>query len=162
MARLLDAVEYPRDIRRFSVDELNQLAAEIRERIGVRSLVLWGPGEEDIASLVVEAARGAADLAPKTNVIDLFAIARHAKLMVSGDTGPLHIAAAVGTPVVALFGPTFAERNGPWDRRDIAISRAARCVCHYERTCRLLQPCIDDIGVDEVVAAAEYRVAARG
>ena len=82
--------------------------------------------------------------------------------MVSGDTGPLHIAAAVGTPVVALFGPTFAERNGPWASDDITISRAPRCFCHYERKCRLLQPCIDDIGVDEVVSAAEYRVAARG
>ncbi|HEU4692305.1 MAG TPA: glycosyltransferase family 9 protein [Vicinamibacterales bacterium] len=148
--------------KRWPPQRFGALAAEIRERIGVRSLVLWGPGEEDIASLVVGASRGAAELAPKTNVIDLFAIARRAKLMVSGDTGPLHIAAAVGTPVVALFGPTFAERNGPWDRGDITISRAARCFCHYERKCRLLQPCIDDIGVDEVVSAAEYRVAARG
>jgi heptosyltransferase I len=148
--------------KRWPPERFGALAAEIRERIGVRSVVVWGPGEEDIASLVVGASRGAADLAPKTDVIDLFAIARRAKLMVSGDTGPLHIAAAVGTPVVALFGPTFAERNGPWDRNDIAISRAARCFCHYERKCRLLQPCIDDIGVDEVVSAAEYRVAARG
>jgi lipopolysaccharide heptosyltransferase I len=148
--------------KRWPPQRFGALAAEIRERIGVRSLVLWGPGEEDIASLVVGASRGAADLAPKTSVIDLFAIARRAKLMVSGDTGPLHIAAAVGTPVVALFGPTFAERNGPWDRGDITISRAARCFCHYERKCRLLQPCIDDIAVDEVVSAAEYRVAARG
>ena len=98
----------------------------------------------------------------RTNIIDLFAIARRAKLVVSGDTGPLHIAAAVGTPVVALFGPTFAERNGPWSPADITISRAPRCSCHYERKCRLLQPCIEDIGVDEVVSAAEYRVAARG
>ena len=148
--------------KRWPPQRFGALAAEIRERIGVRSLVLWGPGEEGIASLVVGASRGAADLAPKTDVIDLFVIARRAKLMVSGDTGPLHIAAAVGTPVVALFGPTFAERNGPWDRDDISISRAARCFCHYQRKCRLLQPCIDDIGVDEVVSAAEYRVAARG
>ena len=148
--------------KRWPPQHFGALAAEIRERIGVRSLVVWGPGEEGIASLVVGASRGAAALAPKTDVIDLFAIARHAKLMVSGDTGPLHIAAAVGTPVVALFGPTFTERNGPWDRADITISRAARCVCHYERKCRLPQPCIEDISVDEVVSAVEHRVAARG
>jgi ADP-heptose:LPS heptosyltransferase len=63
---------------------------------------------------------------------------------------------------VALFGPTFTERNGPWDRADLTISRASRCSCHYERMCRLRQPCIEDIGVDEVVSAAEHRVAARG
>jgi lipopolysaccharide heptosyltransferase I len=148
--------------KRWPPQRFGALAVGIRERIGVRSLVLWGPGEEDIASLVVGASRGAAELSPQTNIVDIFAIARRAKLMVSGDTGPLHIAAAVGTPVVALFGPTFAERNGPWSADDITISRAARCFCHYERKCRLLQPCIDDIAVDEVVSAAEYRVAARG
>src|SRR4029434_1585788 len=95
-------------------------------------------------------------------IFALSPIARRAKLMISGDTGPLHIAAAVGTPLVALFGPTFAERNGPWSAADVTISRAPRGSCHYERKCRLLQPCIDDIAVDEVVAAAEYRVAARG
>ena len=148
--------------KRWPPQSFGVIAAEIRERIGVRSLVLWGPGEEDIAARVVGASRGAAELAPRTNIVDLFAIARRAKLVVSGDTGPLHIAAAVGTPVVALFGPTFAERNGPWSTADITISRAARCSCHYERTCRLQQPCVEDIGVDEVVAAAENRVAARG
>jgi ADP-heptose:LPS heptosyltransferase len=148
--------------KRWPPERYGALAVQIRERIGVRSLVLWGPGEEDIASLVVGASRGAADLSPRTNIIDLFAISRRAKLMVSGDTGPLHIAAAVGTPVVALFGPTFAERNGPWNPSDITISRAPRCFCHYQRKCRLLQPCIDDIALDEVVSAAEYRVAARG
>jgi heptosyltransferase-1 len=148
--------------KRWPPQRFGVLAGEIRERIGVRSLVLWGPGEGDIASLVVSASRGAAELAPRTNIIDLFAIARRAKLVISGDTGPLHIAAAVGTPVVALFGPTFAERNGPWSPADITISRAPRCFCHYERKCRLLQPCIEDIAVDEVVSAAEYRVAARG
>jgi ADP-heptose:LPS heptosyltransferase len=145
--------------KRWPPERFGALAAEMRARIGIRSLVLWGPGEEDVASLVVGASRGAAELAPRTSLVDLFAIARGARLMVSGDTGPLHIAAAVGTPVVALFGPTFAERNGPWSHDDIVISRAVRCFCHYERKCRLLQPCIDDIAVDEVVAAAEYRVA---
>jgi ADP-heptose:LPS heptosyltransferase len=148
--------------KRWLPERFGALAAEIRERIGVRSLVLWGPGEEAIASLVINSSRGAAELAPPTSIVDIFAIARSAKLMVSGDTGPLHIAAAVGTPVVALFGPTYAERNGPWSSDDITISRNARCLCHYERKCRLLQPCIEDIAVDEVVTAAEYRVAARG
>jgi ADP-heptose:LPS heptosyltransferase len=64
--------------------------------------------------------------------------------------------------VVALFGPTFTERNGPWSTADIAISRASQCSCHYERKCRFPQPCIEGISVDEVIAATERRVAARG
>jgi lipopolysaccharide heptosyltransferase I len=148
--------------KRWPAERFGELAARIRDRLGVRSLVLWGPGEEDVANLVVNASHGAAELPPRTTIVDLFAIAKDAKAMVSGDTGPLHIAAAVGTPVVALFGPTYAERNGPWASADITLSRASRCVCHYERRCRLPQSCIDDIGVDEVLAAVEYRVASRG
>jgi ADP-heptose:LPS heptosyltransferase len=99
---------------------------------------------------------------PATGIMDLLTIARPARLMVSGDTGPLHLAGAVGTPLVAIFGPTRAERNGPWDAADITISRLARCVCHYERRCRLATPCIEDVTVDEVMAAVERRLGGRG
>ena len=144
--------------KRWPPDRFGAVAAAVRDRVGLRSAIVWGPGEEQIASLVAAASRGAAVPCPPTGIVDLFAIAKRARLMVSGDTGPLHIAAAVGTPVVALFGPTFAERNGPWAPGDISISRAQRCACHYERTCRLTQACIEDIGIEEVVSAAESRL----
>ena len=147
--------------KRWPPARFGALAAAIRERRGLRSVVLWGPGEEAAASSVVAASGGAAEQAPATSITDILAIATGASLMVSGDTGPLHIAGAVGTPIVALFGPTRAERNGPWSPADISISRIDQCVCHYERRCRRAQPCIDDISVDDVVAAVERRVAAR-
>ena len=147
--------------KRWPPDRFGALAAAIRERHGVRSLVLWGPGEEEAAAAVVASSRGAAEQTPATSITDILAVAKGASLMVSGDTGPLHIAGAVGTPIVALFGPTRAERNGPWSPADITISRFDRCVCHYERRCRRDRPCIDDITVDEVLAAVERRVAAR-
>ena len=147
--------------KRWPPARFGALAAAIRERRGLRSVVLWGPGEEAAASAVVAASGGAAEQAPATSITDILAIAKGASLMVSGDTGPLHIAGAVGTPIVALFGPTRAERNGPWSPADISISRIDHCVCHYERRCRRAQPCIDDISVDDVVAAVERRVAAR-
>jgi heptosyltransferase I len=147
--------------KRWPPDRFGALAAAIRERHGLRSLVLWGPGEETAAAAVVASSRGAAEQAPATSITDILAVAKGASLMVSGDTGPLHIAGAVGTPIVALFGPTRAERNGPWSPADITISRFDRCVCHYERRCRRDRPCIDDITVEEVVAAVERRVAAR-
>ena len=79
---------------------------------------------------------------------------RDAALVVSGDTGPLHIAAAMGTPLVGLYGPTWPERNGPWDPDDVVISRADVCVCHHKRQCLRGAPCINDITLDEVIAAA--------
>jgi ADP-heptose:LPS heptosyltransferase len=78
--------------------------------------------------------------------------------MVSGDTGPLHIAGALGTPIVALFGPTLREKNGPWLAADVSVSRADRCSCLYQRRCRLGTPCIEDIALAEVVAAVERRL----
>jgi len=82
--------------------------------------------------------------------------------MISGDTGPLHIAGAVSTPIVSLFGPTRPERNGPWGLYDVAISRVHHCSCVYERTCKKAERCIDDISVAEVMSAVHRRVAARG
>ena len=79
--------------------------------------------------------------------------------MVSGDTGPLHLAAAMGTPIVGIYGPTWPERNGPWDPADEVVSRATSCVCHHKRQCQIERMCVDDIGVDEVFAAVERRLA---
>ena len=147
--------------KRWPAERFGALAAAIHERHRLTSMVLWGPGEEALADAVVAASNGAAKAAPPTSIIDIVALARGADLMISGDTGPMHIAGAVGTPIVALFGPTRAERNGPWSPADISISRFDQCACHYERRCRRTQPCIDDISVDEVLAAVERRVAAR-
>jgi heptosyltransferase-1 len=148
--------------KRWPPDRFGALAARLRERHGLPSIVLWGPGEEALAESVVSSSQGAAEAAPPTTITDLFAIARHAALLVSGDTGPLHIGAASGTPIVALFGPTFAERNGPWSASDVVLSRAGQCSCHYARRCRTGQRCIDDITVDEVARAAERRLASGG
>lgn len=148
--------------KRWPSDRFGALAAAMRDRIGVASIVLWGPSEESLAQSVVAASRGAASMAPRTTITDIASIARSARLIVSGDTGPLHIAAAVGTPAIGLFGPTLAARNGPWAEADITIARYDSCPCHYERRCRKTIPCIDDISLDEVLAAVERRVAARG
>jgi heptosyltransferase I len=99
-------------------------------------------------------------LSPKTTVGDLVAMARGAALMVSGDTGPTHIAAAVGTPIVGLYGPTRPVRNGPMSPLDITVSRDAICQCHHLRRCRLARMCLLDIAADEVIAAVERRLAA--
>ena len=139
-------------------ERFGELASRLRDVSGLRSLVLWGPGEERLASSVVDASNGAAVVAPATTIVDLFALAASARLVVSGDTGPLHIAAATGTPVVALFGPTSTERNGPWAPEDITVSRTERCKCLYRRRCRTGQPCINDIDVGEVLDAVQTRL----
>jgi len=146
--------------KRWPPDRLAAVARELRDRHGLTSVVLWGPGEEALADAVVAEARGAAVLSPKTTIADLVALARGAALMVSGDTGPTHIATAVGTPIVGLYGPTRPARNGPLSPLDITVSRDSVCECHHLRRCRAARMCLLDIGADEVIAAVERRLAA--
>jgi heptosyltransferase-1 len=144
--------------KRWPPGRFGGLAAALRDRTGLRSLVTWGPSERELADAVVATSSGAATAAPATSVADLAVLMRDAALVVSGDTGPLHIAAAMGTPLVGLYGPTWPERNGPWDPRDVVISRADVCVCHHKRQCQRGAPCINEITLDEVVAAGEQRL----
>jgi len=147
--------------KRWPPDRLGAVARHIRERHRMDSVVLWGPGEEDAARRVVDASGGVARLAPTTGLPEVIALLRRASLMVSGDTGPVHIAAALGVPVVALFGPTTPGRNGPWDPDDTCVSRYAECDCHYERRCRRDEAhwCLGTIAVDEVTRAIDDRLA---
>jgi ADP-heptose:LPS heptosyltransferase len=78
-------------------------------------LLTWGPGQEGVVSEVVEKMRRKPLVAPETPTLkDYAAMVRHADVYVGGDTGPMHIAASVGTPVVAIFGGTDPARHRPW------------------------------------------------
>jgi heptosyltransferase-1 len=140
-------------------DRFGAVATEVWSRHGLRSAVLWGPGEEALAGAVEASSDGAAAAAPPTTIADIVRLSRAACLMVAGDTGPMHIAAAAGAPIVALFGPTNPERNGPWDPADITLSQYEACVCHYQRRCRRDTPCLADISVEDLVAAIDRRLA---
>jgi lipopolysaccharide heptosyltransferase I len=144
--------------KRWPADRFGALAREIRTRHGLRSAVVWGPGEETLAAQVVAASSGAAEMAPVSGLADLLALARAARLLISGDTGPIHLAAAVGTPVVGIYGPTDPRRNGPWSAADRTVSRFERCACHHQRRCRVAAWCLADIALAEVLEAVERRL----
>ncbi len=144
--------------KRWPPSRLAAVAVELRARHGLMSVVLWGPGEEALAAEVVAGANGAAVISPRTTIADLVALARRAALMVSGDTGPTHIAAALGTPLVGIYGPTRPARNGPMSPLDVTVSRDTACRCHHLRRCRLDRMCLLDIEVAEVLDAVERRL----
>ena len=83
--------------------------------------------KKQLAQDVVAASDGTAAVSPPTTIADLVSLTKAAALMISGDTGPMHIAGAVGTPLVGIFGPTDPKRNGPWAEDDLTVSRY-RCV----------------------------------
>jgi heptosyltransferase-1 len=85
---------------------------------GVRSILNYGPGEEGMAQQAEAASEGAA-VVMKSSITELIALTRRARLFVGGDTGPMHLAAALNVPVVGIFGPTDPARNGPYGTRSI-------------------------------------------
>jgi heptosyltransferase I len=123
---------------------------------GVRSIVNYGPGEENLAREAADASEGAA-AALKTTISELITLTRRAKLFVGGDTGPLHLAAALRVPVVAIFGPTDPARNGPYGTRCIVLRNPASPTTHARKA----QPDegMLEIGVEAVVDAARTLLA---
>lgn len=112
--------------KRWPPERFAELARTIHQQRGVRSLIIWGgAAEEATAREIVAAAGDAAILAPATSLQDLGELFRMTPLLVSGDTGPLHLAAAVGTRCVGLFGPVPADRNGPYGRGHVVVEPPA-------------------------------------
>jgi lipopolysaccharide heptosyltransferase I len=144
--------------KRWPPDRFGELSAFIADACGLTPVVLWGPGEEALVDAVVAASSGTAVRAPATGLAALGALARASSLVVSGDTGPLHIATAVGTPTVSLFGPTDPERNGPYAPDDVVVSKYESCGCHYDRRCHEPEWCLGGVGVPEVCAAVQQRL----
>jgi heptosyltransferase-1 len=144
--------------KRWPAERLAAVARGLFERRAFRSVVLWGPGERDLAQGIAEQAGSAALMTPETRIGDIMALTRGAEVMVSGDTGPTHIGAAMGVPIVGIYGPTRPERNGPWDPADLTVSRATTCQCHHRRRCHAARWCLLDIPVEEVLDAVERRL----
>lgn len=126
---------------------------------GMHVAVTWGPGDEIMARKLVDVADTGIAQIP-TTLEELVALCERARLFIGGDTGPMHLAAAVGTPIVAIFGPTSSDRNGPFRREDVVVERRLPCRPCYERDkCPLEHwQCIVDITVDHVYEACRKRL----
>jgi heptosyltransferase-1 len=130
------------------------LARALGER-GVVSLVTWGPGEDALADRIVASSDGRARRCFPTTLLELVEILRLAQVVVAADTGPLHIACAVGTPVVGLYGPTDPARNGPFVPTDPVVRRVPSCAPCHRRVCPVHEGIMATIPVDQVAAAVD-------
>ena len=100
-------------------ESYGEVARALADR-GLAVMVNFGPDEEQLAHHVRDAS-GAVARPVSCSVSELIALTRRASLFVGGDTGPMHLAAALGVPIVALFGPTRPERNGPYATRSVVL-----------------------------------------
>ena len=118
--------------KRWPAQRYGQVARALAHN-GLRTILNCGPGEDALAREAAGASEGAA-LAMKCSITELIALTRRAKLFVGGDTGPLHLAAALEVPVVAIFGPTDPARSGPYGTQSIVLRNPESPTTHARRT----------------------------
>ncbi len=149
-------------------DRYGALCRKIHDAVGLRCVLNFGPGEDELIS-AVKAASGDADPITYNGSLDqLMALLRNAVCIVGGDTGPLHLAVALGTPSVAIFGPTDPARNGPYRVRDCSgsaspidiVLRSPHAVTTYKRGDQAA-PSILEIDVETVFDAVRRHVEVR-
>lgn len=148
-------------------ERFGSLCRKIRDSLGLLCIVNHGPGEADLAETVREASGNAEPLFYNEALGPLMAVLRGAACIVGGDTGPLHLAIALGTRSVALFGPTDPARNGPYrcskgavacDEMDIVLRNAGAITSHKRRN--ETDPSMLAIDVEMVFAAVQRCVGA--
>jgi len=147
---------------RWSAERFGALARALAYGVGVPVCFTGGPDDRAVGAAARRAAGDAPvrDLVGLTTLRQLVALTRRARLFVGCDTGPMHVAAAVGTPVVALFGPADPARTGPWGQGHCVLRVPPPCAPCNRKTCN--QPrhaCMEDITVELVLTAARERLA---
>jgi len=143
--------------RRWGADRFGELAATTRDRLGLTSVVTGSSADANMAAELVSRSDGAAvSIAGETDIRGLAAIAARAAVFVANDSGPMHVAASMGTPVVGLFGPNtpavYAPRGGP---SRVVWHEMPCCPCDQKRCVREDDPCMRSIRVQEVFDAVE-------
>jgi heptosyltransferase-1 len=119
--------------KRYPPERWGAVARRLRAESGLATWVAVARGEEDLAAAVEAAAGGAVRTVPAPDLPSLAALIRRAWLMLGGDTGPTHLAQALGTPVVMVMGPTDPERHGPYGAPDRAVFKRLACSFCYKR-----------------------------
>lgn len=137
-------------------DRFGALCQKIFAQLELRCVVNYGPGEEGLVAEVLRASGDANPLAYNGELCPLMALLSNALCIVGGDTGPLHLAIAVGAPAVALFGPTDPARNGPYPPQPVTL-RCDSVDTTYERSNNTHSSLLQ-LSVEEVFNAVVQRL----
>ncbi len=145
--------------KRWGITKFAQLANRIVEKHQAKIVLLWGPGERDEAERIKALMAYESVVIPPTNLPQLAAILKRCTALVTNDSGPMHIAASVGTPTVSIFGPTNPMLQGPFgNKAEIIRNETLTCLtCNYTK-CPIGNPCMEELSVDSVMGAFERLV----
>jgi lipopolysaccharide heptosyltransferase I len=146
----------------WSAEKFGLLADELWNHFRLHSLLTSGPGEEELTRRALSSSKSGKAKAVSLSLKGLCALAKHADVYVGGETGPTHLAIAMGAPVVGLLGPTEWWRNGSPNPQDICVERTdidCRENCHRRSCSKWI--CMD-IDVERVLHAVSERLARAG
>jgi len=132
----------------------SEVATRLADELGLRVVLTHGPGETEEAAAIARGASPEAVVAPGLSLRELGELFRRCRLFLSPDTGPMHLASAVGAPVVALFGPKDPRVYGPCFGPRAIVEKPLECRPCRKRSCDDPK-CMLAIAPDDVVGAAE-------
>jgi ADP-heptose:LPS heptosyltransferase len=141
--------------KQWDEDKFAQLIDLIYNDLHIPSLILWGPGERYLADKIMRKCITPAIVSFSTNLSEMIALISRSRMVVSSDSGPLHVASAIGIPVVGLYGPTDPLRNGPWNPHDSACTVNYECSPCYLRVCPIGVQCMKKLEVPQVLDAVK-------
>ncbi len=141
--------------KRWPLQKFARLGDLLNKELSASILILWGPGENEVARQIARFMNTPAFLAPPTNLEQLAAIIKHCHLLISNDSGPMHLATAVGTPVVAIFGPTNPICQGPYGvPHEIVRKEDLSCLGCNGVTCKFgTNTCMTELSEEKVFQA---------
>lgn len=131
-----------------------ELAKRLLRDIGGTVFVLGGKDEAQECDEMARSIGNATSLAGRTPLAELPSLLSAMDLVISNDSGPMHVAAAAGTTVLSVFGPTDPDRTGPYGERHRVLRTAIPCQPCFDRDCRLSGECITSVTVDMMADAA--------
>jgi heptosyltransferase-1 len=135
-------------------ERYGELCREVEKRFGLRGLLIGGAGEEKLAAAAISVAASATPIRFPTALAELMAVLARARFVVGGDTGPLHLAAALGIPVVGLYGPTDPAQTGPYTKKAVIVRNARPEETSYRFSASPSRAMLS-ISVEQVIAAIE-------
>ncbi|MFA4947304.1 MAG: glycosyltransferase family 9 protein [Candidatus Krumholzibacteriia bacterium] len=146
-----------RPTERWPAERFAELGALLAGRFDARIYVFWGPGEKPLADAIAGKIGDAAVVAPRTSLKQLGAMFERCSLVLSNDSGPMHIAAALGVPTVGIFGPVNPLLQGPWGEKARYVRKdGLPCLgCNYDKTCPIGNPCMMELEAEKVADVVE-------
>lgn len=152
--------------KRWMPERFAEVADYVVRAFGAEVIIVGGAAEAELAQKVSDCMKGPKPviLAGRTSIKEAAAVIERCNLFISNDSGLMHVAAAVGTPTVAIFGPTDPHKNAPWGSEHVVVRKGSSCspCIDYDKVLRCELDCLKGLSAGEVIDIVENRMVSMG